>query len=212
MAENQIAQKMADLDEESVHQLIKKELAAGAAPLALLEMLREGMMIVSKRFENGEYFLPDLIMAGELFKEVSTLLRPTPETKPLVNKGSIVFGTVKNDIHSIGKEVTIAVLEGVGYQVHDLGVNVDPEKFVEKLQETGARILGLSGLITVAYDGMKETVEAITKAGLRDRVKIMIGGGITDDRVRIYTGADAVGNNPSDAVNICQKFLGEDKQ
>lgn len=209
MAENQIAQKMADLEEEAVRQLIKNELAAGTDPLALLEVLREGMISISKRFENGQYFLPELIMAGELFKEVSAVLRPAPGDKPAATRGAIVFGTVKGDIHSIGKEVTISILEGIGYRVHDLGVDVPPEKFIQKLRETGARVLGLSGLITTAYDGMKETVEAVAKAGLRDRVKIMIGGGITDERVRAYTGADAYGNNPSDAVNICRGFLGE---
>jgi len=209
MAENQIAQKMADLEEEAIHQLIKNELAAGTDPLTLLEMLKEGMMGVSKRFENGEYFLPELIMAGELFKEVSAALRPAPGNNHEASLGAIVFGTVKGDIHSIGKEVTISILEGIGYRVHDLGVDVPPEKFIQKLRETGARVLGLSGLITSAYDGMKETVEAVVKAGLRDQVKIMIGGGITDERVRVYTGADAYGNNPSDAVNICRRFIGE---
>jgi methanogenic corrinoid protein MtbC1 len=210
MAENQIVQKMADLEEEAIHQLIEKELASGTGPLVLLELLREGMMVISKRFENGEYFLPELIMAGELFKEISVLLRPAPGDKPAASRGAIVFGTVKGDIHTIGKEVTIAILEGIGYRVYDLGVDVPPEKFIEKLRETGAGVLGLSGLITTAYDSMKETVEAVAKAGLRDRVKIMIGGGITDERVRVYTGADAYGNNPSDAVKICRGFIGED--
>ncbi|MDQ1351741.1 MAG: hypothetical protein QG657_2046 [Acidobacteriota bacterium] len=209
MVGSQLSKMLADFEEEATLRLIKDELAAGTDPLAILEALREGMMIVSKRFEIGEYFLPELIMAGELFKEISVTLRPTSHSKQTTSKGTIVFGTVQGDIHDIGKEVTVAVLEGVGYEVHDLGVNVPPEQFVKKLQETGARILGLSGLITSAYDGMKATIEAVVKAGLRDRVKIMIGGGITDEKVRVYTGADAFGNNPSDAIKICEKFKGE---
>ncbi|MCX6582097.1 MAG: cobalamin-dependent protein [Candidatus Aminicenantes bacterium] len=209
MVGTQLSKMLADFEEEATLQLIKTELAEGADPLAILEALRDGMMIVSKRFEEGEYFLPELIMAGELFKEISSTLRPAPGNKQPVTKGPIVFGTVQGDIHDIGKEVTVAVLEGVGYEVHDLGVNVPPEQFIKKLQETGAGILGLSGLITSAFDGMKATVDAVVKAGLRDRVKIMIGGGITDEKVRDYTGADAFGNNPSDAIRICQKFIGE---
>ncbi len=209
MVGTQLSKMLADFEEEATLQLIKKELASGADPLAILEALREGMMIVSKRFEEGEYFLPELIMAGELFKEISVILRPAPGNAQAAIKGPLVFGTVQGDIHDIGKEVTIAVLEGVGYEVHDLGVNVPPEQFIKKLQETGAGILGLSGLITSAFDGMKATVDAVVKAGLRDRVKVMIGGGITDEKVRVYTGADAFGNNPSDAIKICQKFIGE---
>lgn len=209
MVGSQLSKMLADFEEEATLQLIKTELAAGTDPLAILEALREGMMIVSKRFEAGEYFLPELIMAGELFKEISAALRPAAGYKQAATKGPIVFGTVQGDIHDIGKEVTVAVLEGVGYEVHDLGVNVPPEQFIKKLRETGAGILGLSGLITSAYDGMKATVDAVGKAGLRDRVKIMIGGGITDEKVRVYTGADAFGNNPSDAIKICEKFRGE---
>ncbi|MCU0285143.1 MAG: cobalamin-dependent protein [Acidobacteria bacterium] len=209
MEGNQLAQKLADFNEDEVHKLIDKELSEGTDRLVLLESLREGMMLVSQRFEKGEYFLPELIMAGELFKEISAILRPIQGQKQAEAKGIIVFGTVHGDIHDIGKDVTIAVLEGVGFEVHDLGVNVMPEQFVKKIQETGAQILGLSGLITSAYDGMKAAIEAVTKAGLRDKVKIMIGGGIIDERVRVYTGADAYGNNPSDAVNICRKFIGE---
>lgn len=209
MVGSQLAKMLADFEEEATRQLIDKELAAGTDSMEILEALREGMMIVSKRFEKGEYFLPELIMAGELFKEISAILKPAPENKQTSTKGAIVFGTVQGDIHDIGKEVTVAVLEGIGYEIHDLGVNVPPEQFIKKLQETGARILGLSGLITSAYDGMKATVEALVKAGLRDRVKVMIGGGITDEKVRVYTGADAYGNNPSDAIKICQKFIGE---
>lgn len=209
MVGSQLSKMLADFEEEATHQLIKAELAAGTDPLAILEALRDGMMIVNNRFEAGEYFLPELIMAGELFKEISVTLRPAAGNKQATTKGPIVFGTVQGDIHDIGKEVTIAVLEGVGYKVHDMGVNVPPEQFVKKIQETGARILGLSGLITSAYDGMKATIDALAKTGLRDRVKIMIGGGITDEKVRVYTGADAFGNNPSDAIKICETFRGE---
>jgi 5-methyltetrahydrofolate--homocysteine methyltransferase len=209
MVGNQLAQMLADFEEEATRQLVDNELAAGTDPLVILDALREGMMIVSNRFEKGEYFLPELIMAGELFKEISAILRPSPKALQTSSKGTIVFGTVQGDIHDIGKEVTVAVLEGIGYEVFDLGVNVPPERFIEKLQETGARILGLSGLITSAYEGMKKTIESLVKAGMRDQVKVMIGGGITDEKVRLYTGADAFGNNPSDAIKICQKFIGE---
>ncbi|NIM14060.1 MAG: hypothetical protein GTO45_18615 [Candidatus Aminicenantes bacterium] len=208
MIDSQLMQKLADLKEEETLNLVRKELAKGTAPMAILETCREGMILVGSRYEAGEYFLPELIMAGEIFKQASEILQPAFGGSEAEGKGKVVFGTVRGDVHDIGKNLVVSILRAAGYDVHDLGVDVPPEQFVTRLRETGAAVLGLSGLITTAYDGMKDTIEALVKAGLRDRVKVMIGGGVMDESVQVYAGADAFGRDPTEAVRLCQQFLG----
>jgi 5-methyltetrahydrofolate--homocysteine methyltransferase len=208
MIDNQLIQKLADLKEEETLSLVRKELEKKTDPIAILETCREGMILVGKRCEEGEYFLPELIMAGEIFKQASEILGPALENSKAGMKGTVVFGTVRGDVHDIGKNLVVAILRAVGYEVHDLGVDIPPEKFVTTVRETGAAVLGLSGLITTAYDGMKDTIAALVKAGLRDRVKVIIGGGIMNESVQAHTGADAYGNNPTEAVKLCQRFMG----
>ncbi|MCK4762400.1 MAG: cobalamin-dependent protein [Candidatus Aminicenantes bacterium] len=208
MKKNEITQHLVDLNELEILDLVRKELEGGADPLEVLDACREGMIIVGKRFEAGEYYLPELIMAGEIFSEVSEILRSVIKEGSAETKGTVVFGTVRGDVHDIGKDIIVGILRGVGYRVHDLGTNVETEQFVKKMQETGAPILGLSGLITTAYNSMREVIEALDKAGIRKRVKVMIGGGVTDERVRVHTGADAYGNDPTDALKLCAQFMG----
>ncbi len=208
MVDSQIIQQLADLEEIEALNLVKKELGAGTDPMAILEACREGMILVGKRFEKGEYFLPELIMAGEIFNGLSEILQPVLGGSKAGTKGTVVFGTVQGDVHDMGKDIVVAILRGAGYDVHDLGVNVKPGQFVTKLRETGAAVLGMSGLITTAYNSMKDTIEALVNAGLRERVKVMIGGGVTDERVLAHTGADAYGNDPTEAVKLCQQFIG----
>ncbi|GAB6062766.1 cobalamin B12-binding domain-containing protein [Deferrisoma palaeochoriense] len=123
--------------------------------------------------------------------------------------GRVVFGTVQGDIHDIGKNLVIDLLRAAKFEVTDLGVDVPPERFVAALQETGARILCLSGLLTIAFDAMKATVEAVTAAGLRDRVRIMVGGAPVDEKVCAYVGADVAGGDARNAVKICQRWAAE---
>ncbi|MEM2254860.1 MAG: cobalamin-dependent protein, partial [Candidatus Bathyarchaeia archaeon] len=122
--------------------------------------------------------------------------------------GKVVIGTVAGDIHDIGLDIVAFMLEINGFEVYNLGVDVPPEKFVEKIKETGAPIVGLSGFLTIAFDSMKQTVEAIKKAGLRDKVKIMIGGGQITEEVRQYVGADAYGKDAMEAVALAKKWMG----
>jgi 5-methyltetrahydrofolate--homocysteine methyltransferase len=208
MLNDRLMKHLVELDELETLDLVKKELKAGSDPMKILEACRKGMVRVGERFDKGEYFLPELIMAGEIFNEVTEILQPVLGKDKMVTKGTLVFGTVRGDIHDIGKDIVAVILRGVGYEVFDLGVDVPPEQFVKKIRETGASVLGLSGLITTAYESMKETVEALAKAGLRDRVKVMIGGGIMNEKVRSYTGADAYGTDPTDALDLCSKFMG----
>jgi methanogenic corrinoid protein MtbC1 len=205
--EDQIAQELANLEEEAALSLVRQGLEAGADALTILDACREGMTLVGERYESGEYFVSDLMMAGEILKGAARILGPALEGAAATTKGSVVIGTVQGDIHDIGKDLVASMLDVVGYDVHDLGVDVPPEKFVETLKETGATVLGLSGLLTIAFDTMKETVAAVDAAGLRPRVRVMIGGGPVTEGVRKYTGADAWGANAQAAVRQCSQWM-----
>jgi len=203
------ANLLADLKEDEVLKLTKQRIESGEDPIKILEDSREGMGVVGKRFADGEYFLPELVFSGELLKQVTELVKPhlkqAVETKRL---GTIVLGTVAGDIHDIGLNIVDFMLDVNGFEVHNLGVDVPKEKFVDKVKETKAPIVGLSGFLTPAFDAMKETVEAIEKAGLRKDIKIMIGGGQMDDEVRKYAGADAFGKDAMAAVALAKQWVG----
>ena len=200
---------LADLKEQEALKIVKDRLSASEDPLKILGDARKGMEIVGKRFASSEYFIPDLVYSGEILKEVTELVKPkltkAAESKKL---GKIVFGTVSGDIHDIGKDIVVFMLDVNGFEVHDLGVDIPAQKFVEKLKETGAPIIGLSGFLTLAFDSMKETVEAIEAAGLRDKVKVMIGGGQMSDEIKNYTGADAYGRDAMAGVSLAKKWIG----
>jgi methanogenic corrinoid protein MtbC1 len=198
---------LADLKEQEVMKIVKDRLSAGEDPFKIMEDARKGMEIVGKRFSESEYFIPDLVYSGEILKAVTDLVKPklakAAESKKL---GKIVFGTVAGDIHDIGKDIVVFMLDVNGFEVHDLGVDVPVQKFVDKIKETGAPIVGLSGFLALAFDSMKETVEAIKAAGLRDKVKVMIGGGQITEEVRKYTGADAYGKDAMAGVTLAKKW------
>ncbi|MEM1566023.1 MAG: corrinoid protein [Candidatus Bathyarchaeia archaeon] len=201
---------VADLKEEEALKLVKEMLDAGEDPFKIMEYVRKGMEIVGNRFANSEYFISDLIYAGEILKAITALIKPKLIAKEAQAKklGKVVIGTVAGDIHDIGLDIVAFMLEINGFEVYNLGVDVPPEKFVEKIKETGAPIVGLSGFLTIAFDSMKQTVEAIKKAGLRDKVKIMIGGGQITEEVRQYVGADAYGKDAMEAVALAKKWMG----
>jgi methanogenic corrinoid protein MtbC1 len=200
---------LADLKDKEVLDLVKQRLDAGEDPLKILEDSRKGMEIVGKRFADDEYFLPELVFSGELLKQVTELVKPhlkqAVETKKL---GKVVIGTVAGDIHDIGLNIVDFMLDVNGFKVYNLGVDVPAEAFVNKVKETGAPILGLSGFLTPAFEAMKETVEAIEAAGIRDGVKIMIGGGQLDEDIRKYARADAYGKNAMAAVALAKGWVG----
>ena len=201
---------MADIDDEKVIDLIEKHLAEGREPFEILGDLKEGMDIVGQRFSDNEYFLVELVMSAEVFKQAMAILEPKLlSTEKEGGSGKVVIGTVEGDVHYIGKNLVIAFLLSNGYEVFDLGEDVPPEKFVEKLKETGAKVLALSGLITITHDVMKKTIEAIIEAGIRDDVKVVIGGGDIDQSIVDYTGADAFGKDAMSSVEIAKKFIKE---
>ncbi len=204
-----LASTLADLKEAEALKIVKDRLSAGEEPLKILEDARKGMEIVGKRFADSQYFIPDLVYSGEILKEVTELVKPklakTAETKRL---GKVVFGTVAGDIHDIGKNIVVFMLDVNGFEVYDLGIDVPVQKFVDKIKETGAPIVGLSGFLALAFDSMKETIEAIKAAGLRDKVKVMIGGGQMSDEIKNYTGADAYGKDAMAGVTLAKKWIG----
>ncbi len=203
-----ISSLIAEIEETKTLEAVREALSAGTDPLSLVESLRIGMAIVGERFETKEYFLPDLIMAGEIFKEAIALIEPHLAGVNTTPRGAVVVGTVQGDIHDIGKNLVVTMLKCNGFEVHDLGVDVPPEVFVTKTRETGAKLLAMSGLLTLAFDAMKNTVEGLAEAGLRKSTKVIIGGGPVNETVRDFCGADAYGKDPTDAVRLAVEYLG----
>jgi methanogenic corrinoid protein MtbC1 len=208
MSEN-LVNLLADLKDKEVLELVKKRLDANEDPLVILEESRKGMEIVGKRFAADEYFLPELVFSGDLLQRVTDLVKPhltqAAETRRI---GKVVIGTVSGDIHDIGLNIVDFMLDVNGFEVYNLGVDVPIENFVNKVKETGAPILGLSGFLTPAFEVMKDTVQAMKAAGMRDKTKIMIGGGQLDEEIRKYSGADAYGKNAMEAVALAKGWVG----
>lgn len=199
---------IADLQEEKALEITRKRLAGGDEPLKILEDARSALELVGQKFEKCEYFIPDLVYSGEILKGVSELVKPKLTGEARVKRvGKYVLGTVAGDIHDIGKDIVGFMLDISGFEVVDLGVDVPAGKFVSAIRETGAPIVGLSGFLTLAFESMKETVDAIREAGLRDRVKIMIGGGQINDDIRKYSGADAYRPDAVAAVSLAKEWL-----
>jgi methanogenic corrinoid protein MtbC1 len=200
---------LADLKEDEVLKLTKERLDAKEDPMNILEDSREGMGIVGKRFADGEYFLPELVFSGELLKQITELVKPHLKSGAKTKRlGKVVIGTVAGDIHDIGLNIVDFMLDVNGFEVTNLGVDVSAEKFVQAVKDTQAPVVGLSGFLTPAFDAMKDTVEALEKAGLRKNLKVMIGGGQIDDEVRKYAKADAYGKDAMAAVRLTKQWVG----
>ncbi|MCX6008443.1 MAG: cobalamin-dependent protein [Chloroflexi bacterium] len=200
---------LADLKEKEALKIAEDRLKAGEEPLKILEDARKAMEVVGKRFASSEYFMPDLIYSGEILKEITDMVKPKMSKAGKIKRvGKVVFGTVAGDIHDIGKDIVVFMLDVNGFEVYDLGVDVPAQKFVEKIKESGAPIVGLSGFLTLAFDSMKQTIEAIKAAGLRDKVKVMIGGSQIDEQIKQYAGADAFGRDAMTAVSLAKQWIG----
>lgn len=205
----QLVTAMADMQEEEALQMVHTLLDTGEDPQAILDAATEAMAIVGKRFDEKEYFLPELIIAGDMMKSVGELVKPRLQTQSASAKirGKVVIGTVAGDIHDIGKDIVSFMLDVNGFEVVDLGVDVPAAAFVAKIQEVQPAIVGLSGFLTLAFEQMKRTVDAIQAAGLRDKVKVMIGGAIMDASAAQFVGADAYGANASVAVKLAESWV-----
>ena len=208
--EKQLIEAISEMREEEAFALAKAMLDRGDDPVRVLELCREAMDIVGKRFEKQEYFLPELVLAGEMLENIGAIAKPLiveksgGEAKKL---GRVLIGTVHGDLHDIGKNIVTFMLDINGFEVKDIGIDVPVATFVEEIREFKPSVVGLSGFLTLAFDSMKETVQAIEAAGLRNQMKIMIGGGQVDEAVRTYTGADAYGSNAVAAVTLCRQWI-----
>ena len=200
---------IADMNEEEAMGLVRSMLDAGEDPQLILDSASEAMTIVGNRFDEKEYFLPELIIAGEMMKAIGDLVKPKllTQAKQTARHGKVLIGTVAGDIHDIGKDVVSFMLDVNGFEVHDLGVDVQAKTFVAKIQEVKPDIVGMSGFLTFAFDQMKRTVDAIKTAGLRDNVRIMIGGAIMDENAARYVGADAYGADAAAAVRLAKSWV-----
>lgn len=196
-----------EMREEDALQLATEQLDGGVSPLAILDDCRTAMDVVGKRFEKGESFIPELMLAGEMLASISKVVKPRMQSSEATKKlGTIVLGTVAGDIHDIAKDIVGFMLDINGFEVIDLGVDVPVEKFVEAVRNSGAQIVALSGFLTLAFDPMKDTVAALKAAGYKN-VKVMIGGGQIDDQIREYTGADAYGRDAMAAVSLAKGWI-----
>jgi len=200
---------MVGMKENEAISIAKDLIEKGEDPLNILAACREAMDTVGKRFEKGEFFLPELMMSGEMLRQISELLKPLLKGDVQTERsGKVIIGTVQGDIHDIGKDIVVLMLDVNGFEVMDLGIDVPPDKFVDAIKDFQPAVVGLSGFLTLAFDSMKETVAAIQAAGLRDNIKIMIGGGQIDDEIKTYTTADAYGKDAMEAVKLTKEWIG----
>jgi len=197
-----------NLDIDGVKRAAREALEAGVTPYeAIMEGMAKGMEVVGQKYEAGEYFLAELIMAGETMKEGLSVLEPYMKTGDMKHIGKVVIGTVEGDLHDIGKNVVITLLTASGFEVIDLGVDVPAEKFVEAVKQYKPDIVAMSALLTTTMVNMAKVIKALEQAGLRDKVKIIVGGAPLTEEYAKQIGADAYGRDAVEGVNICKKWV-----
>lgn len=205
----EIAAALRNLDEERVLSLVDEALQQGADPVKIVEACNRGMTEVGDLFASGTYFISQLLFSAEILKGVMKRIDPLLErSEDKGSGGKVILGTVKGDIHDIGKNIVSTLLRGAGFEVIDLGVDVPAERFVDQARQTGAKIIGLSALLSFTYPEMKNVVEAVSSAGMRDQVKIIIGGAPVNEQVREFTGADFYAKDAVAGVRICKSIYG----
>ena len=206
----QLINAIVDMQEDEALKLAQGMLDSGVDAAEILDAGKEAMTIVGERYEHKEYFLPELIVGGDILKALGDLVRPKLKAQQTAAKpaGKVVIGTVEGDIHDIGKNVVGFMLDVASFEVHNLGVDVPSARFVEAIRDLRPEVVGMSGFLTLAFDQMKGTIDAIKEAGLRDSVKIMIGGAPMDEAAAIYVGADAYGADATTAVRLVKAWMG----
>jgi trimethylamine corrinoid protein len=207
---HELVEAMVNMREQEALKIVDDLLAKGENPNKILDLSSEAMKVVGERYQEGTYFLPELIMSGEMLRKIGETLKPhlaaqQGQTKKL---GTVVLGTVRGDIHDIGKDIVGFMLEVNGFEVVDLGIDQPEEAFVAAVKEHRPQVLALSGFLSVAFDTMKSTIEEVDKADLKKDLKVIIGGGQMDDTVRKYTGADAYGDDAMAAVAFAKETVG----
>lgn len=210
--EQQLVEWLADMNEDDALALANRMLLEDKKdPMRVLDLCRAAMDVVGKRFEEGEYFLPELVLAGEMLDTIGAVAKPLIKAAgggAVQTHGKVLIGTVHGDLHDIGKNIVSFMLDINGFEVKDIGVDVPVQTFIDEIKNYQPQVVGLSGFLTLAFDSMKETIAAFEQAGIREEFKIMIGGGQIDETVRAYTGADAFGVNAVEAVALCRNWMG----
>jgi 5-methyltetrahydrofolate--homocysteine methyltransferase len=198
-----IQQAINELRIDDIRDLVQQCLEEGIAPIDIIEQgISVGLELVGRQFEDGTYFLADLVMAGEVVKEAMPLIEARLDPGQARKKGKVVLATVQGDIHEIGKNIVGILLSANGFEVIDLGVDVSAEKIITALKETGAKLVGLSALLTTMVGGIKEVVDSVEEAGLKDTVKVVIGGACTSEKLKEEMGADAYGETAVQAITL----------
>lgn len=204
-----LRESIVNLDFEGAEKAAKESMSRGISPIEAIDSLRAGMSVVGRKFENREYFLPDLVVAGAVAMETMEIIKPHIEREKIEFKGRIVLATVFRDIHDIGKNVVGLMLTAAGFEVIDLGVDVATEKIVEAVREHKPHILALSALLTMTMPEMDEVIKALEKAGLRKKVKIIIGGAPVTDEYAKKIDADYNAEDAVEGVNKCRQWMNE---
>jgi len=206
---NELTEAVIALREQDALQITDRLLEGGTDPLEIVSSCKEAMDVIGQRFSCGEAFIPELIMAGEIMKGITAKVKPRLASEAAGEKlGTIVLCTVQGDIHDIGKDIVGSMLDIAGFDVVDLGVDVPVATVVDKVREAHPAVVGLSGLLTVAFDSMKATVAGIDEAGLHDGLKIMVGGAPVNDDVRAFAGADGWAKDAVGAVDLAKSWVG----
>jgi methylmalonyl-CoA mutase cobalamin-binding domain/chain len=206
---DELIMALMELRRDEVVEAVKSRAEKGENPVQILDECRRGMTMVGDRFQKGEYFLAELLLSAEIFKGAVAILEPyLAKARPPKPLGKVVLATLKGDIHDLGKNIVATLLRVQGFEVYDLGVDVAPAVVVEKVKKTKPEFVGFSVLITSAYPSMKEATEMLVEAGLRDKLKLMVGGGVTTPMVKEYIGADFQTTDAMEGVTYCLKAIG----
>ena len=204
-----LTNNLVELEREKVLSEVKERLNRNEDPLKIFEECKQGMELVGEKYKKKEYFLAELMLSGDLFREAMELIEPyLGEMKPEEDiKGKILLATIQGDIHDLGKNILATLLKLEGFEVYDLGVDVNPDIVIEKIKEIQPDFLGFSSLLTITFDPMKEVIDKLEKAGLRDKLKILVGGGITTPLVKDYIGADFQTIDAMEGVQFCLETI-----
>ncbi len=206
---DELAMALVELKRDDVLETVKEKAERGDDPLGLLEECRRGMTIVGDRFQSGEFYLAEMMLAAEIFKGVVSILNPHMEkVRPPKPLGKVVLATLKGDIHDLGKDIVATLLRARGFEVHDLGVDVLPAVVLAKVKEVNPEFVGFSALITSTFASMKEASELLVESGLRGKLKLMVGGGVTTPTVKEHIGADFQTLDAMEGVSYCLKEIG----
>jgi len=202
-----LAQALVDFNEDFVLGEVRKRVDKGEDPIRIIRELQDGMDLIGNRFNTGEFFLSELLMSADLFTKAMQILEPELEGKSIFCIGSLVIGTPKGDIHDIGKNIFCTVAKAAGFKIHDLGVDVPVERFIEAVEDIKPQVLGFSALITPSFNTMKQVIQELEQRGLRGGVKVIVGGGVVTETVMKYIGADGYTSDAIHGLNQCKKFV-----